>query len=44
VFTNLDGLVLQMADGAEFQVTVTQSRYSPRRNTGQRLTWQPRPR
>ena len=29
VFTKLDGLVVQLEDGSEFQLTIVQSRYAP---------------
>ena len=37
VFTNLDGLVIDMEDGSQYQVTIVQSRHAPR----ERFMWGP---
>ena len=35
VFTNLDGLVIDMEDGSQYQVTIVQSRHAPK----ERFLW-----
>ncbi len=35
VFTNLDGLVIDMEDGSQYQITIVQSRHAP----GERFMW-----